>query len=314
MAGAAVPRNLDGLVESRLAVNGAPRVIDVPSVEVSGQILLNGAAPPPSQFENARLHAVVPGSADRVSLGETRYGLYQTRLIPGRYDVEYEHVVGGESLPVNPRAILWRGWDVTRAPSRTFDIPAGRYYGTLLLNGEPFSGSEFENGDVYAVPLARDRSRLRLGSTRWGAYDYPVLPGSYQPAYAHVVGAGNIPRNTFTTYGAPVRIGRGDAGEMPPLDLFAADLNVSYEHNGVAMPVGGPDIYKAHLQRGVNYLQLSDSFYGPFDWRVMEGTFDLFYQYRGGPGLPKNAFMRFGCWELVRDQSPNGGGGISLGR
>ena len=97
---------------------------------------------------------------------------------------------------------------------------------------------------------------------------------------------------------------------MPPFDLFAARPQRELRaQRRVPMPIGGPDIYKVHLQRGVNYLQLNDSFYGPFDWRVMEGTFDLFYQYRGGPGLPKNAFMRFGCWELVRDQSPSGGGG-----
>ncbi len=33
---------------------------------------------------------------------------------------------------------------------------------------------------------------------------------------------------------------------------------------------------------------------------AMEGRFDLYYQYRGGPDLPGNAFMRFGCWNLVR--------------
>ena len=31
----------------------------------------------------------------------------------------------------------------------------------------------------------------------------------------------------------------------------------------------------------------------------MEGRFDLFYEYREGPGLPHNVFMPFGCWNLV---------------
>ena len=76
------------------------------------------------------------------------------------------------------------------------------------------------------------------------------------------------------------------------------------------MPVGGPDNYKIHLQRDANHAPLRESIWGTWgDWWVMEGTFDLFYQYRGGPNLPKNAFMRFGCWELVRDQSPTTGGG-----
>jgi hypothetical protein len=313
VAGANVPRNLDGLVEPRLVVNGTPRLIDVPSLEVSGQILLNGADPPSNEFDYARLNLVVPGDSDRAYLGSTRFGSYLGLLIPGRYDVEYEHVVGA-TVPVNPRAILWRGWDVTRVPSRTFDIPSGRYHGTLLQNGEEFIGSEYQTGDVYAVPLSRDPVPLRLGRMHHEAYDQPVLPGTYQPAYAHVVGAGGIPRNTFTTFGATARIARGDGGERPPLDLIAADLQVSYQHNGVAMPLAGPDVYRPHLQRGVNYLQLPDSSYGPNDWTVMEGTFDLFYQYRSGARLPKNAFMRFGCWELVRDQPPARGREVGIGR
>jgi hypothetical protein len=75
------------------------------------------------------------------------------------------------------------------------------------------------------------------------------------------------------------------------------------------MPMGGPDNYQVHLQRDANHVPLLESIWGTWDWRVMEGTFDLFYQYRGGPNLPKNAFMRFGCWELVREQTPTGGGG-----
>jgi hypothetical protein len=313
--GSIVPRNADGLVDARLSLNGSPRVIDVPSLEVSGQLLVAGAVPPNAAIENARLHAIVPGSQDRVVLGEMRYGAYQVRLIPGRYDVEYEHLAGGALvLPTNPRAILARDWDVSLDPGRTFDVPVGRYHGTLLLNGEPFPASDIELGHIYALPNARDRSPVFLGPTRYGAYDRLVLPGSYQPAFAHVAGATIVPRNTLTTYGAPERVRRGDTGEAAVLDLFAADLVLSYEHNGAPMPVGGPDVYQVRLHRGVNDLQLHDSVFGPFNWKVMEGTFDLFYQYRGGPGLPKNAFMRFGCWELVRDQSPASDPGIGISR
>ena len=312
-AGIGVPRNLDGLVE-RVLVNGTPRVIDVPSVEVSGEFLVNGAVPPQSEIENARINLVVPDSPDRVQLGQTRYGAFSLRAIPGRYDIEYEHLTGATILPVNPRAILTRGWDVTRTPNRTIDIPTGRLHGPLLINGEPFPASDVERGDIYAVPLARDASPFVLTRTSYNAYDYLVLPGRYQTAFAHVAGASVVPRNTFTIYGPTQRVARGDNPESPVLDLFAADLTVTYQHRGVPVPIGGPDIYQVHLQRGENYLQLHDSIYGTFDWKVMEGTFDLFYQYRGGPGLPKNAFMRFGCWELVRGQSPTGGGGGIVSR
>ena len=311
--GSIVPRNQDGLVE-RVLVNGSLRVIDVPSVEVSGAFRLNGAVPPPSEFENARINLVVPGSPDRVELGQTRWGAFESRVLPRRYDVEYEHVTGGSALPRNPRAILTRGWDVTRVPSRTIDIPAGRFHGPLLFNGEPFPASDVERGDIHAVPLARDASPMILTRTNYGAYDSILLPGRYQLAYALVNGGSTVPRNTFTTFDVPHQVARGENPESPVIDLFAGDLAVTYEHRGVPMPIGGPDNYQVHLQRDANHVPLLESIWGTWDWRVMEGTFDLFYQYRGGPGLPKNAFMRFGCWELVREQSPAGGGGGVVSR
>jgi hypothetical protein len=311
-AGAALPRNLDGFVE-RVRVNGSLRVIDVPSVQISGGIRVNGEVPPDTAIINARLNLVVSDSPDRVRLGQTRYGAFEMRVIPGRYDVEYEHVAGAQ-LPQNPRAILSRGWDVTRVPNRTIDIPAGRFHGSLLLNGEPFPDSAIASGDVYALPLARDASPLILTRTRYNAYDRILLPGDYQLAYAYVTGGGSgMPRNAFTTFGRQHRVARGENRESPVIDLFAGDLVVTYQHRGVSMPVGGPDNYKIHLQRDANHAPLRESIWGTSgDWWVLEGTFDLFYQYRGGPNLPKNAFMRFGCWELVRDQSPTtGGGGIT---
>ena len=112
-------------------------------------------------------------------------------------------MTGGSALPRNPRAILTRGWDVTRVPNRTIDIPAGRFHGPLLFNGEPFPASDVERGDIYAVPLARDASPLILTRTNYGAYDSILLPGRYQLAYALVNGGSTVPRNTFTTFDVP---------------------------------------------------------------------------------------------------------------
>ena len=153
-AGAGVPRNLDGFVE-RVRVNGSLRVIDVPSVEVSGAFRVNGAVPPATQIINARINLVVPDSPDRLELGQTQYGAFELRVIPRRYDVEYEHLAGAQ-LPQNPRAILSRGWDVARVPNRTIDIPAGRFHGSLLLNGEPFPASDYCEWR-HLRPTARSR-------------------------------------------------------------------------------------------------------------------------------------------------------------
>jgi hypothetical protein len=68
------------------------------------------------------------------------------------------------------------------------------------------------------------------------------------------------------------------------LDVRAATLTVSYEHNGVPLPQGGPQNARIYLHRRDNHLQLIDSVWGPADRIAMEGRFDLFHQYREGAG------------------------------
>jgi hypothetical protein len=300
-AGASVPRNEDAKFRRGLIVNGSPLVIDVRSVEVSGDIRLNGQVPPGSAFDDARLSLAVPNSPDRAYLGNTRYGAYQIRVVPGRYDVVYEHIVGA-AVPGNTRATLVRGWKVAAQPNRTIDIPVGTYEGAFFLNGESFPISEFDRGRLDVLPLSREGSPIDLGMTTWGLFSRRLLPGLYRTAYTHVVGAG-VPANLLTTIRTrPWRVLQGDgpAASADTLDVRAAPLTVSYAHNGVPLPQGGAQNARVHLYRDGSHLQLPDSADGPLERIGMEGRFDLYYQYREGPDLPRNAFMRFGCWDLVR--------------
>jgi hypothetical protein len=301
-AGAAVPRNEDAVVRQGLVVDGSPVVIDVPSLEISGDVRLNGQVPPNASIENGRLSLAIAGGPDRVDVGQTRYGAYQVSVVPGRYDVVYEWLAGGSVVPANPRATFVQDWEVDAEPHRTLDVPVGTYEGAFLLNGEPFPVSEIEHGSVYVLPLSTDGDAVHLGNTEWGLFSRRLLPGSYRTAYAHEAGASIVPANVLTTFGPPRQVIQGD-GPAPMsdvLDVRAATLTVSYQHNGVALPQGGPQNARIHLQHRDSYLPLIDSDQGPADRIAMEGRFDLFYQYREGPDLPRNAFMPFGCWHLVR--------------
>jgi hypothetical protein len=296
VVGANVPANSDVPVARGLRITGAPRVIDVPSIEVSGTFLLNGQPTPITEFENARIHLVGRNSGDTLRLGETRYGGFLAHVVPGAYDIVYEHVVGA-ALPVNPRATLARGWRIEHMPQRTIDIPAGTYKGDYVWNGGNFPPSEFNNGQVYAVPTAADADPVLLGQTRYGAFDLPLLPGGYRAAYGHEVGA-NVPQNAFTTFG-PTRRVIGEAETIESIEVQSGPLEVTFLHNGTLLPAGGPQNIRVHLSRGLNYLRLPESIDGPRAIEAIGGRFDLFYQYRGGPNLPRNAFMRFGCWTLT---------------
>ena len=66
-----------------LVIDGSPQVIDVPSLEVSGDILLNGQAPPHTAYENAQLSLASADGVDRAYLGQTFYGGFSSRVVPG---------------------------------------------------------------------------------------------------------------------------------------------------------------------------------------------------------------------------------------
>ena len=297
VVGANVPANSDAPVARGVRLDGALRVIDVPSIEVSGTFLVNGEPTLISEFNNARLHLVGKNRGDTLVLGETRYGGFSKRVVPGSYDIVYQHV-NGASMPVNPRATLARGWRVEQMPQRTIDIPAGTYKGDYVWNGGNFLPSEFENGRIYAVPVSGDGDPVLLGLTRYGGFDRPLLQGAYRAAYAHEVG-NNMPQNAFTTFGPARRVISG-AETIEAIEVQSGPLEVTYLHNGTLLPAGGPQNVRVHLARGLNYLRLPESIDGPREIEAIGGRFDLFYQYRGGPDLPRNAFMRFGCWNLTR--------------
>lgn len=296
-AGANTPRNANARFKQGLVVNGTPRIVNVPSVEIAGDVLVNGSAPPASAYENARLRLVGSTAGDSVVLGETRYRAYETRVVPGVYDLVYEHLAGAAILPSNPRAALVSDWDVATNPTRTIDIPVGVYQGDYLFNGSTPPASAYDRGRMWLQSGAADEDPVPMGYTDYGSFERRLLPRTYQAAFEHLVGS-QLPRNAFTSFG-PQRAVAKDAELTGNLHVKSGALTVSYAHNGATLVAGGDPIARVHLVRGRNYLRLFDSALPPHDMQVMPGTFDLYYEYRGGGGLPGNAFMKIGCWTLV---------------
>jgi hypothetical protein len=246
----------------------------------------------------ARLWLETRDGSNRMFLAATLDGSYGLRVLPGLYDVLYEHA-NGDVLPSNPRALIDRNWNVAAQANRTIDIPSARYEGTFLLNGGAFPNSPYETGRISLVPAEGLGDPVVLGATRDGAFARPVIPGTYRSAYALLQGETTVPVNTFTTFGPSRRVRPGGASESVILDVPAAPLTVSYAHNGVPLPTGGPANARLHLYRDGNTLVLPESAEGPLERVTMPGRFDVFYSYLGGAGLPRNVFMPIACWNLV---------------
>lgn len=129
--GDSVPRNEDALFARGVLVNGSPRTLDLPSVEVSGDFRVNGEAPPQSVYDGGRISLASPDGRDRAYLGHTFYGSYSARVVPGRYDVVYEHYTSESVMPVNPRGTFLRGLRIAGDHHRTIDVPVGTMEGDI---------------------------------------------------------------------------------------------------------------------------------------------------------------------------------------
>jgi hypothetical protein len=298
--GESVPRNEDARFARGVLVNGTRRTLDLHSVEVSGDFRVNGQPPPQSVYDSGSISLATPDGTDRAYLGHTFEGGYRRRVVPGRYDVVYEHYTSESVMPSNPRGTFLRGLRIADDTHRTIDVPVGTVEGDILLNGEPFPASPYENGIIHALPRVPDGSPAVLGYTFDGAFSTRLLPGLYDAAYALQQGDSTVPRNELTVVVYGSRVVQGAAPRRLEIDVRAGTLVPSYSHNGVPLPTGGTDNARLYLHRGVNHLRLRDTVDGPREQVVMEGRFDVFYAYVAGTNLPRNVFMPFGCVDLVR--------------
>jgi hypothetical protein len=80
--------------------------VDVPVIELSGSIRVAGNAPSGSSEDYGQLFLENVTTADTVLLGETRNGVFATRVAAGRYVVWYRVVGSSGLVPQNRDAGL----------------------------------------------------------------------------------------------------------------------------------------------------------------------------------------------------------------
>ena len=171
------PRNADVPVVRGLRMNGALRVIDVPSIEVSGTFLVNGQPTPITEFENAQLRLVGKNRGDTLVLGQTRYGGFLKHVVPGlvrhRLRARRRRVAAGQSAgDARPRVAgrthaaahhRHSGSDIHgRLPLEWRGLPAQRVQQRPDLR-RPFPAADSDPALLGADPVWRFRSAAATG-------------------------------------------------------------------------------------------------------------------------------------------------------
>ena len=171
--------------------------IDVQATAIGGDFLINGSPATSFAYETGRIYLRNPLTDDEVDLGLTNSGSFASTVVPGRYNIHYEHVLGGELVPRNGNAII--GNLNVPSPSEVMymhdiDIPMTPLSGSILLNGNPPPTSQYHSGRIWAYDR-RTQDEILLGATSDGVIDeIQLVPGRYDLLYERLIG-GIVPQN-----------------------------------------------------------------------------------------------------------------------
>lgn len=270
--------------------------IDIPTVEVAGSFAFDDVPAPGSDVENGRVSLVTAGG-DSVLLGETRFGSYSRRVVPGSYDVVYEALVGAEIAPANTRAVL-RTLQ-TGGGEDDINIQTVALQGAFTINGEPAPADATDDGFVVLRHASGDE--VVLGVTSAGSYQRRVVAGVYDLYYAQDTSGSDAPRN------ANARLGElmAQPGASGDVDIMRVRISGEITLGGAPPPDSeyqDGHLFLREIETGDSVL-LANTRAGAFAAPVVPGQYEIVYaaDHAAGP-LPVNTGAVIG--DVTVDESP----------
>lgn len=181
----AMPCNSGTLKEGLVVpAGGGAFDIDIPSIQVTGAVTLNGQAMPSASTTRGSLSfALLGGGAASVGLKQSGAASYQLAILPGTYDISFEGngaACGSSSLAGVPcnSGKLRAAVALNSSGALDVDVPAVHVTGAVTLNGGAFSLSSAGNVTL-ALSGGGAASSATIGAGR-NQYDLTVLPGTYE--------------------------------------------------------------------------------------------------------------------------------------
>jgi hypothetical protein len=267
---------------------GTPYDIDVPMIEVTGTITVNGFSPPASQYDDANIYLRNKGTGDEVFLGNTHDESFAAAVVPGTYDVYYELEDGGTLVPVNERARL-QTVVLTDSGALNVDIPAVALSGTITMNGGPPPQEVYQNGYVYLRNRVT-KDAVRLGETRDGSFVVPVIPGDYEVFYVLKEGGMQVPANANARLEQAAIPNTPEAGATLDIDIPAVILRGDFTINGSTPPDSQYDTGAISLRNETgDEVLLGATREGNFRLAIVPGRYDVYYSVtQAGSTVPMN--------------------------
>ncbi len=191
-ASLSMPVNTNAVVGSLdLDTDTPSAVIDIEVIEVFGTLTLGGEPAPDSSYDDGRLSLRNAQTGDTVVLGNTRWGTYAARVVPGTYDILYANEFSETQLPVNGGAVLASGVVVSAETSNIdIDVPVSNLSGTITIEGSDPSIDE-GLGQLFLRDV-RTGDAVFIGHTGQASFTKPLTDGIYLMEYRGIAAEGAV--------------------------------------------------------------------------------------------------------------------------
>lgn len=263
----------------------APLEVDLRSVLVTPQFLLDGVAFPQAAGE-AAVFTLEDRDGVQLVLGTSNQAPVARRVLPGVYDLYYSWNQGTQ-VPRNVRARLLQALRITGDTTLVVDVPSVRAEGSLLLDGAPFPASLAHRGRISLQGVyGRGNTGVWPTHTTPG-FDLRLIPGAYHVLYEHVAGDGVVPRNAAARV---ARLALDDDASALALDVPSVDASLSYTLNAVPLPAEDyEDGFVALVTSDGDSVPMGRTSDVPVVVRIVPGSYDVRFSVQsGGTVVPRN--------------------------
>jgi hypothetical protein len=283
--GTEIPQNKDAVVMSGIDISSRRALpIDVPTVTLTSSYSLDGEPFPESQYTKAFFSLRTPGSGDTVALGDSNDQSHSTVVIPGVYDVVYEHTQGS-GIPQNKDAVVMSGVDISSSQDLVIDVPAVTLTSSYTMNGEPFPISQYVRA-FFSLRNPDSDDTVALGDSNDQSHSTLIIPGVYDVVYAHTQGS-EIPQNKDAIVMSVVDI---SSSQDLAIDVPAVTLTSSYSLDGEPFPESQytKAFFSLRTPGSGDTVALGDSNDQSHSTVVIPGVYDVVYTHTQGSEIPQN--------------------------
>lgn len=293
--GEMLPRNREAVIAKMDLVDEVDEIVNIQVGRLMGAITIAESAPPGSEFDQGNVWLRNAKNGDSVLLGSTMYGTYDVLVLPGEYELHYEHVVGA-GVPANVDALLGK---VTVEPLSDvpavldIDVPMVGIAGAITIDGDTPPGSAYENARL-SLTDGTPGNVFPLSETRYGAYELNVVPGTYAVVYEWVAGASVVPANARAVL--PTIVDAYPELAAPTIDIPVVAMNGVFTlgEDNAPPPADPTDDGNVFLRQGGDSVYLGNTAYGAYERLVIPGTYELYFgqdSSRGGVPTNTNALI-----------------------